>query len=73
VTTVQYPLNDKLQKVASNGKTWGIYNKPLHSAHPGAVGVVFGDGHVAMLADTLELPVLLALASRNDRQPVAAP
>ena len=73
VTTVRYPLNDKTQKVASNGKTWGIYDKPLQSAHPGVVGVVFADGHIAMLADTLELPVLLALASRNDRQPVEVP
>ena len=74
VTTVRYPLNDKVQKVASNGTTtWGIPDKPLQSAHPGVVGVVFADGRVAMLADTLELPVLLQLASRNDEQPVRAP
>lgn len=40
------------------------------SAHPGAVNVAFGDGHVATVPDGVDLPVWRAIGSRNGQEAV---
>jgi prepilin-type N-terminal cleavage/methylation domain-containing protein/prepilin-type processing-associated H-X9-DG protein len=45
-------------------------NSSLFSDHPGGAQVLLCDGSVRMLAETIEVTVLLALASRNGREVV---
>lgn len=72
-TTVRYPINDKLwDAVAANGKSdAGRANKPIQSAHSGVAGVLFADGSVDFLAETIEISILRALAARNDGMSVS--
>jgi prepilin-type N-terminal cleavage/methylation domain-containing protein/prepilin-type processing-associated H-X9-DG protein len=41
-------------------------NKPLTSAHPGGVNMLFADGHVTLLIDNLPLATLKQLVNRDD-------
>jgi prepilin-type processing-associated H-X9-DG protein len=46
--------------------------KTARSLHPGGVNVLFGDGHVAFLKDTIQLGTWRALATRNGGEVVSA-
>jgi prepilin-type processing-associated H-X9-DG protein len=41
-------------------------NKPLTSAHPGGLNVLYADGHIGFLTDSLPLLTLKALVNRDD-------
>jgi prepilin-type N-terminal cleavage/methylation domain-containing protein/prepilin-type processing-associated H-X9-DG protein len=73
ITTVRYPINDKLwDAVSANGKSdFGRLNKPIQSAHSGGAGVLLADGSVDFLQDSLDISILRALAARNDGQSVS--
>jgi prepilin-type processing-associated H-X9-DG protein len=43
------------------------------SYHPGCVNVCFGDGHVATVADTIDLGIWRAMGSRNGGESVSIP
>jgi prepilin-type processing-associated H-X9-DG protein len=70
ITTVRYPINDKLwDPVAANGKSdFGRVNKPIQSVHPGGAHALFADGSVQFLNESLDIAILRALAARNDGQ-----
>ncbi len=44
---------------------------PFASHHPGGINFVYGDGSVALLNENTDVPVLLALASRNGGETVS--
>jgi prepilin-type N-terminal cleavage/methylation domain-containing protein/prepilin-type processing-associated H-X9-DG protein len=46
-------------------KTVNCNDLPFGSFHPGGVNFVYGDGSVTLLNEDINVPVLLALASRN--------
>ncbi|MFM9194346.1 MAG: DUF1559 domain-containing protein, partial [Planctomycetia bacterium] len=73
ITTVRYPINDKLwDGVSANGKSnFGRVNKPIQSAHSGGADVLMADGSVVFLQESLDISILRALAARNDAQTVA--
>lgn len=54
--------------------TWGIDWDKFHAAarslHPAGVNVVFVDGHVAFVSDTVNLDVWHAIGSLNDGEPI---
>jgi prepilin-type processing-associated H-X9-DG protein len=65
LATVRYRLNEHRHDLP------GIYfdhgaNNPLLSPHPGVVNVVYCDGSVHALDDSLEIPILKSLATRDD-------
>jgi prepilin-type N-terminal cleavage/methylation domain-containing protein/prepilin-type processing-associated H-X9-DG protein len=65
LVTIRYSLNEKRYELP------GIYvdrgaNNPLVSNHPGAVHVLFSDGHVIAADDTLDIFILKLLATRDD-------
>jgi len=74
ITTVRYPINDKeWVGVRSIGKSWfGELNKTIQSAHPGGAQVLFADGSVQFLSETLDINVLYNLANRDDGQIIPA-
>jgi prepilin-type N-terminal cleavage/methylation domain-containing protein len=66
ITTVRYKLNEKDMRLAGN---WvDANNSSLSSNHSGVVGVVFCDGSVHFLRDSIDLQVLYNLANRDDGQ-----
>ncbi len=65
LTTVRYRLNEHRYDLP------GIYidvgaNNPLLSPHPGVVNLLYCDGSVRAVNDSLELDVLKSLATRDD-------
>ncbi|MCC6417972.1 MAG: DUF1559 domain-containing protein [Gemmataceae bacterium] len=74
--TIRYPINRKTgwpnggdcynMGVCANSST----NAPLNSPHTGGVNAVFADGSVRFLTDTLALPTLAQLATRDDGRPL---
>jgi len=72
ITTVRYPINDKKWvAVRSVGKSrFGELNKTIQSAHPGGANVLFADGSVHFLEETINISTLRSLACRNDGQVV---
>ncbi|TWT66247.1 hypothetical protein Pla123a_47710 [Posidoniimonas polymericola] len=79
-TTVRYAINQKsgwryreeFDQPSSDSRLTGVgvigSNIPLNSAHPGGVNALFGDGSVTFLQDSLELPVLAAISTRDEGQ-----
>lgn len=65
LTTVHYPPNTVNYDQPGINVGWGP-NNPLNSQHTGGVNVVFADGHVAFLSDSIHLDTLRALAIRDD-------
>src|SRR5690606_38378529 len=49
----------------STPRTISCNDLPFGSFHPGGANFVYGDGSVALLQEDIDVPVLLALASRN--------
>jgi prepilin-type processing-associated H-X9-DG protein len=48
-------------------------NRPLQSAHPGGVNLLFADGHVAFLTNGLPLATLKNLVNRDDGNVINLP
>lgn len=71
--TIRYPINQKTGWADNvGGAGVGAYvgaNTPLNSAHSGGVNILFGDGSVRFVSESLPLGVLAMLATRDDGQP----
>jgi prepilin-type processing-associated H-X9-DG protein len=69
VTTIRYPIN--LNNTADSGSLAGLGlvagNKPITSAHFGVANVLFADGSVRTVAETIDFATLMSLADREDR------
>lgn len=66
LTTVRYRLNDKTWENQGVSNVYYGQNRPLQSAHPGGVNVLFGDGSVRMLQESMSLQTLFNMANRDD-------
>ncbi len=64
-TTIHYPPNTINYDQPGINVGWGP-NNPLNSQHTGGVNVVFADGHVAFLSNSIHLDTLRSLAIRDD-------
>jgi prepilin-type processing-associated H-X9-DG protein len=65
VTTLRYPIN--MQHTANlGGLGLGAGNKPIMSAHLGGAQVLFADGGVRMLNESIDFNTLMSLADRKD-------
>ena len=65
VTTLRYPIN--MQHTANlGGLGLGAGNKPIMSAHLGGAHVLFADGGVRMLNDSIDFNTPMSLADRKD-------
>lgn len=65
VTTLRYPIN--MQHTANlGGLGLGAGNKPIMSAHLGGAHVLFADGGVRMLNESIDFNTLMSLADRKD-------
>jgi prepilin-type N-terminal cleavage/methylation domain-containing protein/prepilin-type processing-associated H-X9-DG protein len=75
--TIRYQINQKQGWAADDCNTGvcsrAAQNTPLNSPHTGGVNVVFGDGSVRFLSDSISLNVLGQLATRDDGQVFTAP
>ena len=65
ITCVWHPVNQK------SYSGWGIAgnqgpNRPIQSAHPGGAQVLFADGSVHFLQESLAIQILYNLANRDD-------
>lgn len=65
VTSVRYPIG------SSDWNQPGVFNNygpnvPMLSAHPGGIQSAFADGSVRFLSETLALPILKHLCTRDD-------
>lgn len=65
VTTLRYPINMK-HAAALDGLGLGAGNKPIMSAHPGVAHVLFADGGVRGLNESIDFNILMSLADRKD-------
>jgi prepilin-type processing-associated H-X9-DG protein/prepilin-type N-terminal cleavage/methylation domain-containing protein len=63
-TTVMLPVNAKRFVFRTHGEL--SCTRPIQSAHPGGANVLFTDGHVAYLSESLPLPTLKRLVDRDD-------
>jgi prepilin-type processing-associated H-X9-DG protein/prepilin-type N-terminal cleavage/methylation domain-containing protein len=70
-TTVMLPINAKRYVFQTHGEL--SCTRPIQSVHPGGANVLFADGHVAFLQESLPLQTLKNLANRNDGQLVNLP
>ncbi len=50
----------------SHGSRWDEFHAAARSHHPGGVNVVFGDGHVSFISETIELQTWRCLGAMND-------
>ena len=69
ITTVSYPIGFRQRIVGASGTPGtrnGDCNTPIQAAHSGGAHVLFVDGSVAFLSDSLELQILKNLANRDD-------
>ncbi|EAQ82534.1 DUF1559 family PulG-like putative transporter [Blastopirellula marina] len=72
MTTIRYAPNTRNYDL--NGVSYNLGpNNPLLSEHPGGVQVVFADGHVTFISDTINLDILKYLATRDDGQVATLP
>ena len=69
INSIRYPIGTQNFNLPGVGANHGA-NNPLISAHPGGVQTVFGDGSVHFLTETMNLPTLKVLATRDDGQVV---
>jgi prepilin-type processing-associated H-X9-DG protein len=65
LTAVVYPINYKTATATGVAGNCGA-NTPIQSVHPGVANVLFADGSVQVLSETLDITVLRNLATRND-------
>ena len=65
LTTVIHGINRKSTALVGVGANCGP-NSPIQSAHPGGAQVLYVDGSVHFLQESLELEALYALANRDD-------
>jgi prepilin-type N-terminal cleavage/methylation domain-containing protein/prepilin-type processing-associated H-X9-DG protein len=54
----------------SHGNRWDEFHAAARSHHPGGVNVVFGDGHVSFITETIQLQIWRCLGAMNDGQPI---
>jgi len=78
MTTIRYPVNQKTGWVNGSGDcgNTGVcdntgQNIPLNSPHSGGINVLFGDGSVRFLSDSVPIKTLAQLAIRDDGIPIA--
>ena len=57
----------------SAGGDWDLFHAAARSYHPGGVNVLFGDGHIVFIGDTVDLHTWRCLGARNDGEPVSLP
>jgi prepilin-type N-terminal cleavage/methylation domain-containing protein/prepilin-type processing-associated H-X9-DG protein len=67
LTAVLYPINYKTATATGVAGNCGS-NTPIQSVHPSAANVLFADGSVQLLSESLDITVLRNLATRNDGQ-----
>jgi prepilin-type N-terminal cleavage/methylation domain-containing protein len=65
LTTVRYRLNEHRYDLPGIYEDTGA-NNPLLSAHPGIVNLLFSDGSVHCVDDSLDVTILKAAATRDD-------
>ena len=65
LATVRYNLNERRYDLPGIEVDHGA-NNPLLSLHPGIVNVLYCDGSVHALNESLDLAVLKSLATRDD-------
>lgn len=65
-TTVRYGINDKRWDLMGVNTSDSPPNRALQSAHPSAVNVVFADGSVRTLTNSVPLATLTNLSNRDD-------
>lgn len=65
VTSVRYPINTRVWNLPGVGNNNGP-NTPLRSAHAGGIQATFGDGSVKFLTESMQLPILKLLCTRDD-------
>ena len=75
--TIRYAINQKTGWSDNTGGT-GVGsntgdNIPLNSAHTAGVNAAFGDGSVRFLTNSINLPLLAAIATRDDGNTVTLP
>ncbi len=82
-TTVRYTINQKtgwpyreeFGQASSESSVNGVgvigSNIPLNSAHPGGVNTLFADGSVRFQQESIALPALARLVTRDDGLPVS--
>lgn len=77
-TTIRYAINLKRNGWVNAAMGVGVHhnfgaNIPLNSAHTGGVNILFGDGAVRFVTDTIPLATLQALATRDGGEPISPP
>jgi prepilin-type N-terminal cleavage/methylation domain-containing protein/prepilin-type processing-associated H-X9-DG protein len=50
----------------SHGSRWDEFHAAARSHHPGGVNVAFGDGHVSLISETVDLQTWRRLGAMND-------
>ena len=65
IATIRYGLNERRYDLPGIYENIGA-NNPLTSTHFGVVNLLYGDGSVRATADSLEIPILKSLATRDD-------
>jgi prepilin-type processing-associated H-X9-DG protein len=70
LTTVRYQINDRTWENRGVGEVYYGQNRPLTSAHSGGANLLFADGTVRFVAQTIPLQTLYNLSNRNDGNPV---
>jgi prepilin-type processing-associated H-X9-DG protein len=70
-TTIVWPLGRKQYQFASMGDQ--RCGTPIQSVHPGGANVLFADGSVQFLTDTLDVNTFMNLVDRDDGNPVSLP
>ncbi len=71
INSIRYSIGTQNYNLPGVGNNHGA-NNPLLSAHPGGIQALFGDGSVHFLTETMNLPTLKMLATRDDGQVVPA-
>jgi prepilin-type N-terminal cleavage/methylation domain-containing protein len=67
LTTIRYPPNTRDYSLPGIEHDHGA-NNPLLSAHPGHVSVLLADGSVTSVSESVDMPALYRLATRDDGQ-----
>jgi prepilin-type N-terminal cleavage/methylation domain-containing protein/prepilin-type processing-associated H-X9-DG protein len=71
LATVRYRLNERRYNLPGIYENIGA-NNPLLSAHIGTVNLLYGDGSVRAIADSLDVQVLKSAATRDEGAPELA-